>query len=66
MSVLEKDNYRYVLIVNRDFQKPMQLTVEGESSLKKVLKDGILAEASTYTPTQEVDAGDVAIYRLPR
>lgn len=66
VSVLEKDNYRYVLIVNRDFQKPMQLTVEGESSLKKVLKDGILAEASTYTPTQEVDAGDVAIYRLPR
>jgi hypothetical protein len=65
VSVMKKDNYRYVLIVNRNFQKPMQLKLEGESSMMKVQKDGTLIDAARYIATQEVDAGDIAIYRLP-
>jgi hypothetical protein len=65
VSVLEKGAHRYLVIVNRDFQKPMKLTVEGEPSLMRVQKDGTLIEASRYIPTQEIDAGDMVIYRLP-
>jgi hypothetical protein len=65
VSVMEKGRYRYVLIVNTNFQQPMQLKLEGESSLMKVQKDGTLVEASRYISTQAVDAGDIAIYRMP-
>jgi hypothetical protein len=66
VSVLEQEGYRYMLVVNSDFQNPVQLTLEGDSSLMKVQKDGTLVEASRYISTMEVDPGDMAIYRLPK
>jgi hypothetical protein len=62
VSVLEKNNSRYLVIVNRDFQKPMKLTVVADDFVKKVLKDGTLVPANAYIHTMEVDPGDMAIY----
>ncbi|MBX2926051.1 MAG: beta-galactosidase [Chitinophagaceae bacterium] len=62
VSVLEKANRRFLVIVNRDFQNTMKLTVVTAERVKKVLKDGTLVQADTYTNTMEVDPGDVVIY----
>ncbi len=62
VSVLKNNNNNFLVVVNRDFIKPMILTVECDAKVKKVLKDGTLVPASVYNSTIEVDPGDVAIY----
>lgn len=62
VSVLEKGSRLFLVIVNRDFQNPMKLTIYTDDAVKKVLKDGTLVPANTYTPTTEVDPGDMVIY----
>ncbi len=62
VSVLEKGNRWFLVIVNRDFRNPMKLTIYTDDAVKKVLTDGTLIPASTYTPVTEVDPGDMAIY----
>jgi hypothetical protein len=62
VSVLEKEDHQFLVIVNRDFLNPMKLTVVVDERVKKILKDGTLVQANAYTPTVEVDPGDVVIY----
>ena len=62
VSVLEKSGRRFLVIVNRDFQNPMKMTILTDETVKRVLKDGTLVNANAYTPTLEVDPGDIAIY----
>jgi hypothetical protein len=61
VSLIEKDNNRYLVIVNHSYIFPMTLTltVEG-NAVKRVLKDGTIA--SMTSGTVNVDMGDVAIY----
>jgi hypothetical protein len=63
VSVLENGPDSYLVVVNRDFIKPMNLTIDCDPTVKKVLKDGTLVPASAYNSTIEIDPGDVAIYR---
>lgn len=63
VSVLEKGKENFLVIVNRDFKHTMKLTIEGDKTLKKVLKDGTVVPADSYIRTMEIDPGDVAIYR---
>lgn len=65
VSVLENGENRFIVIVNRDYKKSMNLTLSGDESLKKVLKDGTIVPASEYANTIEVDSGDAAIYMFP-
>ena len=44
----------------------MKLTLLGDESLKKVLKDGTIVPASLYANTIEVEPGDAAIYLYPK
>jgi hypothetical protein len=62
VSVLEKGKRLFLVIVNRDFQNAMRMTIIADDTVKRVLKDGTLASANRYTHTLEVDPGDIVIY----
>jgi hypothetical protein len=61
VSLIEKDNNHYLVIVNRSYINPVQLTLTvDEDVVRRVRKDGTIT--NTYSGTIEVDPGDVAIY----
>ncbi|MDR1330604.1 MAG: hypothetical protein LBK07_00685 [Tannerella sp.] len=62
VSLLERGNRRFLVIVNRDFQNPMKLTIATGDKVKRVRKDATLVPAGAYNPTTEVDPGDAMIY----
>jgi hypothetical protein len=62
VSVLKKGADSFLVIVNRDFMNTMKLTIDCDSTVKKVLKDGSLVPADAYIGTMEIDPGDAAIY----
>lgn len=62
VSLLEKENRRFLVIVNRDFQSPMKLTVVTDESVKRILKDGTLVPANAYAHSVEVAPGDMTLY----
>jgi hypothetical protein len=62
VSVLEKGENCFLVVVNKDFINCINLTVFGDESLKKVLKDGTVVPASAYESSMELDPGDAAIY----
>jgi len=65
ISILQKENNYFLVIVNKDFLNNMDLTIYGDESLKKVLKDGTIVPASAYENFTELDPGDAAIYMFP-
>ncbi|MDR1673086.1 MAG: beta-galactosidase [Bacteroidales bacterium] len=64
VSLLQTDENRFMVIVNKDFRMPLQLTVITDHTVKKILKDGSLIPASLYASDMEIDAGDAAIYMM--
>jgi hypothetical protein len=62
VSLLEKGDRQFLVIVNRDFQNLMKLTFIADNQVQRVLKDGTLILANKYSPTTEVDPGDIVIY----
>lgn len=64
VSEIQKNQHRYLVIVNRDFQKRMGLIISLDSSAKRVMKDGWLVPVATYSDQQFVDPGDMVIYQL--
>jgi hypothetical protein len=66
VSLLEKGDNAFFVVVNKDFINSINLTVFGDESLKKVLKDGTIVPASAYESTLELDPGDAAIYMFPK
>lgn len=62
VSLLEKGDQQYLVVVNRDFQNPMKLTIVTEDRVNRVLKDGSTVKANVYHPTLEVDPGDAMIF----
>jgi len=62
VSFMENGGKQFIVIVNTDYRKKMSLTLSGDSSLKRVLKDGSIVPASAYADTIDVEAGDVVIY----
>lgn len=62
VSLMEKGSDTFLVIVNRDYQQPMKLTLVADADVRKVQKDGTLIPAGAYTSTLAVDPGDVAIY----
>lgn len=65
VSVLENGANTYVVIVNKDFLNSINLTVAGDKTLQKVLKDGTMVPASTYENSMELDPGDASIFMFP-
>lgn len=62
VSQLRNGDRSFLVIVNRDFNEPMGLTVACDDSVKRILKDGSIVPAGAYTPTLEVEPGDAVIY----
>lgn len=62
VSFMENGGKQFIVIVNTDYRKKMSLTLSGDPSLKRVLKDGSIVPASSYASTIDVEAGDVVIY----
>jgi hypothetical protein len=60
VSVLEKGNSQYLVIVNRDFLNPMDLNIDVDSSVSKVNSDGTIVAPSASS--LKVEAGDMVIY----
>ena len=65
VSHLQNGSKSYLVIVNRDFKRPMKLKILCDPQVKIVRKDGTLVPASTYIDTLEVEAGDIFILKLP-
>lgn len=62
VSFMENGDKQFIVIVNTDYRKKMSLTLSGDSSLKRVLKDGSIVPANAYASTIDVEAGDMVIY----
>jgi hypothetical protein len=62
VSLMENGGKQFIVIVNTDYLKKMSLTILGDSSLKRVLKDGTMVPANAYDSTFDVEAGDVVIF----
>ena len=62
VSVLQKEEKSYLVVVNRDFKNNMKVRIEGESGLLRVLKDGSMVPASDYISAMNVAPGDILIY----
>jgi hypothetical protein len=62
VSVLENGANFYLVVVNKNFLNSINLTVYGDESVKRVLKDGTIVPASVYDSSMELDAGDAAIF----
>lgn len=60
VSLLEKGNRQYLVIVNRDYQNTMTLSIDVDDSVQRILKSGWIAE--TNQSTEQVEAGDMVIY----
>ncbi len=62
ISLLEKGNIQILAIVNRDFNNPMKLTIYTDEKVKRVQKDGKEISARKYTPTTQIDPGDMVLF----
>lgn len=65
VSVLQKGENSFLVIVNKDFLNNMKFTIYGDESLQRVLKDGTIVPAAAYEPCMELDPGDIAVYMFP-
>lgn len=65
VSILENGANTFFMVVNRDLNKNLPIIIQGDESLKKVLKDGSIVKASAYSNTTEIEPGDVVIYMFP-
>ncbi|NLR63459.1 hypothetical protein HGH92_03990 [Chitinophaga varians] len=62
VSVLKNGKTNYLVIVNRDFRQPMDLTIRCGPGVKQVRKNGTLVNVGTNIKTVNVSPGDIAIY----
>ena len=65
VSILENGENTFLVVVNKDFINSINLTVYGDESVKKILKDGTIAPAAAYESSLELDPGDVSVYMFP-
>lgn len=60
VSVLEKGDNQYLVVVNKDFQNVMSLSVDADSSVSRVGKDGAIVASDRSEIT--VEPGDMVIF----
>lgn len=61
VSVLEKGNRKFFVVVSRDINNPLPVTIEVDPSVRKVTKTGTL-EPVKGTVTEQVPPGDILVY----
>ena len=65
VSVLQKGDTSFLILVNKDYQNPMPFTYYGDDSVKMILKDGKTVAASLYESSMELEPGDIAVFMYP-
>lgn len=65
VSTIENGENTFFVIVNRSLGKSMSYIIFGDESLKKVLKDGTIISAGSYSSKNELEPGDMAVYMFP-
>ena len=65
VSILENGDNTFFVVVNRDLERSMPLTILGDESLKRVLKDGSIVKAALYSNSTEIESGDIVVYMFP-
>lgn len=65
VSLLQKGDKNYLMVVNKDFVNSINLVFNGDDTVRKVQKDGSLVAANAYESALELDPGDAAIYQFP-
>lgn len=65
VSILEKGDQTFFVVINRDLKKSMPFILSGDATLRKVLKDGTIVDASAYASASELEPGDMAVYLFP-
>ncbi len=65
VSVLQKKDTRFLVLVNKDHLKSMPFTYYGDDSVKIILKDGTEVSANLYDSSMELDPGDIAVFMFP-
>ncbi|HCN83100.1 MAG TPA: hypothetical protein DIT07_05685, partial [Sphingobacteriaceae bacterium] len=65
VSTLENRGNTFFVVVNRDLKKNLSITILGDETLKKVLKDGSIVPAKACANTIEIEPGDIAVYMFP-
>jgi hypothetical protein len=62
VSLMENGKNNYLVVVNRDFLKPMKLTTEFKPDIYRISKDGSRTKAVSELNTIDIEPGDVAIF----
>lgn len=60
VSLLEKGDNQYLVIVNRDYRNTMALSIDVDPFVQRVLKNGMTTPAKKSS--EQVEAGDMVIY----
>jgi len=66
LSELENGENSFFVILNKDYEKSMNLIINTDPSVKRVLKDGSIVPVNVYANTIRIEPGDVAVYMYPR
>ncbi len=67
VSVLQRDSLAFLAVVNRNYQQPMKLIIKGDSSIRQVLKNGVLSRIDlSRLTTIDVEAGDMVVFTWPK
>lgn len=63
VSLLQKGNSTFLVVVNQDYKQPIKLNVQFQSDVKRVLKDGSLVPVKNHDKTNLAeDPGDIMIW----
>jgi Beta-galactosidase len=63
VSLLQKGNSTFLVVVNQNYKQPIKLTIQFQSDVKRVLKDGSLVPVKHHDKNNLVeDPGDVMIW----
>ncbi len=64
VSMLKNNRHSYLVIVNRDFLKPMDLTISFREDVKRIMKDGSEMYCEKNNNNFEIEPGDIIIFDL--
>lgn len=64
MSQIENDGRRFLVLVNRSWQEPVDLRVHFSAPATLIRRDGTTAPMSLYESLTRIAPGDVAIYEV--
>lgn len=62
VSLFEKDNHSFIVIMNRDFRNKINLRIRGNTPLKRISKDGKVFDIQLREDSLNLDMADIVIY----